>query len=196
MPNANIARGLIPFKSAFNAYETGGMNVYSVPATDGNNYFIGDPMVPTGASDAFGVPVVTRATAGSANNTVGPIVAIAQDPNGLFTITRDLPTYRQASVANYVLIADDPTWMFVIQEDGAMTVATVGMKNANLVAGTGSTVTGYSGWQLQSSSIAVGATLQLRVMRLLPQADNATGTNAKWLVKINTHSLGPAIAGV
>lgn len=188
MANVNIARGLQPYKAFANGYVTGGMNVYCVPATDANNYFVGDPMIATGAADAFGVPVVARATAGASNYSLGPMVSIVNDPNNQYVVQWTSPVYRQASVLTYILVADDPSWMFEIQEDGAMTVATVGMKNANLVAGSGSTTTGFSGWQLQSSSVATTNTLQLRIVRMLQEADNAGGTNAKWLVKLNLHS--------
>ena len=191
MANNNIARGLQAYKAATNSYFTGGMNVYCVPATDSNNYFSGDPMIGTGASDAFGIPIVARATAGSSNYILGPMVSIVNDPNGQFVVTRDLPVYRQASVLEYIAVADDGGWMFEVQEDsvgGAITVATAGMKNANLVAG--STTTGYSGWQLQSSSINTTSTLQVRILRLLQEADNVAGINAKWLVRMNLWQIG------
>ena len=62
-------------------------------------------------------------------------------------------------------------------------------RNADLVAGTGSTVTSQSGWQLQSSTLQTTNTLQLRIMRMLQETDNAVGNFAKWLVRINLHSV-------
>ncbi len=83
--------------------------------------------------------------------------------------------------------------MFVIQEDsvgGAIVTATAGMKNIDLIAGSGSTVTGYSGWMADSNTIQTTNTLQLRIMQALVEEDNTPGTSyAKWLVKINLHSL-------
>ena len=62
-------------------------------------------------------------------------------------------------------------------------------RNVNLVSGSGSTVTGYSGWQLNSSTLATTNTLQMRVVRMLQEADNVAGTNAKWLCRINLNAL-------
>jgi hypothetical protein len=104
-----------------------------------------------------------------------------------------VPIYHPASTAQYILVADDPNLLFEIQEDsvgGSIAMATAGTKNADLVAGTGSTVTGFSGWQLDSSTIQTTNTLQLRLVQGLTQVDNTmASTNAKWLVKINLHSM-------
>lgn len=185
MANANIARGLIPYKYDSGAPYNGAGNVYFVPATNGNNLFIGDPVVTvTATSDGNGIPVVAIATAGASNPVLGPIVSIVPAGDPQIAVTRDQAIFRTASVGQYVLVADDPTLLFEIQEDGAMVAGAVG-RNANLVAGSGSTVTGYSGWMLSSSSLATTNTLQLRIRRFLTQVDNAIGTNGKWLVKIN-----------
>jgi hypothetical protein len=61
-------------------------------------------------------------------------------------------------------------------------------RNANLVSGAGSTITGISGWMLNSSTLNTTNTLQMKIMRLLEQADNAVGTNAKWLCRINLNA--------
>jgi len=188
MANANIARGLIPYKYDSGAPYNGAGNVYFVPATNASNLFIGDPVVTvTATSDGNGIPVVAIASAGASNPVLGPIISIVPAGDPQVAVTRDFPVYRQASIGQYVIVADDPTLLFMIQEDsvsGALAAGAVG-RNANLVAGTGSTVTGYSGWMLQSSSLATTNTLQLRIRRFLTEADNAVGTNAKWLVKIN-----------
>lgn len=193
MANANIARGLVPYRFTSGAPYNGAYNIYSVPAAYAVNLFIGDPVVPTGASDANGIPVVAIATAGSTNNTLGPIVSIVSGGNPVVPVTRDLPVYHPASTNQYVLVADDPNLLFWIQEDsvgGSIAMATAGMKNANLIAGAGSTTTGISGWMLDSSTIAVGPTLQVRLITGLQEEDNTMATtNAKWLVKINLHSL-------
>ena len=65
-----------------------------------------------------------------------------------------------------------------------------------------STVTGFSGWQLQASSVATTNTLDLKIIRPLQEADNVIGTsantnmNAKWLVKLNNSRFANQIAGV
>ena len=200
MPNLNAPRGLIPYRSSVDGYETGGMGIYYVPSTYAPAIFVGDPVVPTGASDANGIPVVALASAGATFPILGPMVSMAPGGQGAsyrYPVTRDMPVYRPASTAAYILVAHNPNEMFWIQEDslplstGFIVAATAGMKNANLIAGTGSTITGYSGWTLDSSTVAAASpTLQVRIMRALPEEDNECGANyCKWLVRINLHCL-------
>jgi hypothetical protein len=205
MPNVNAPRGLIPYRRSTDSYETGGLGLYYVPATYGPAIFVGDPVVPTGASEANGIPVVALASAGATFPLLGPMVSIAPGgSNGrVIGVTRDMTPYRAASTSQYILVAHDPAELFWIQEDslplsaGFIPLATAGMKNANLIAGVGSTVTSYSGWTLDSSTVAAAQpTYQLKIMRLLQEEDNEGGQNyAKWLVRINLHVLTQA-AGI
>lgn len=190
MANANTAYGLRPINQNGTPWSGQGMMV-NMLASYGTNVFIGDPVVATGATDAFGVPVVTVATAGAGNTVLGAFMGIMNGPAGSgVTVTRDLPVYRQASIANYGWIVDDPDQLYTVQEDsvgGAIAAATSAFANGNLVSGAGSTITGYSGWQLQSSTVSSSAntTYQLRLLGLLRGPDNVIGTNAKWVVKLN-----------
>lgn len=195
MANANTPRGLIPYRRYDGSLWNGSANIYYVPSTYATALYIGQPLVATGASDANGIPVVQTATAAGGAYTIGPMVGIVSGGTPVIGITRDLPVYHPASTSQYILVADDPNLLFWIQEDsvgGSIATATAGTKNADLVAGTGSTVTGYSGWMLDSSTINTTNTLQLRIMSALQQVDNVVGTSdsyAKWLVKINLHSV-------
>lgn len=194
MANVNSAFGLWPERKVSGQPWNGAANIYYLPSTYASNVFLGDPVVPTGAADANGIPVVTLATAGASNNILGPMIGVVNGGEPIIPVTRDLPVYRQASVSQYILVADDPEMLFKIQEDGNAG-ANAAWSNANLVAGSGSTVTGYSGWQLSSSSSATTNTLQVRMITPIRQPDNAIGTNCKWLVRIMQHSL-TALTGV
>lgn len=188
MANANIARGLIPYRQQTGAPFNGAGRIYYVPSSYGTALYVGDPVIPTGTNDANGVPGIVLASAGGGNYMIGSVIGIANGGDPTIAVTRDMPVYHPASTAQYLLIADDPATLFQIQEDGNMG-ATATMGNADLVSGTGSTYSGYSGWQLSSASLNTTSTLQLRILELLNEADNAVGTNAKWLVRINLHSL-------
>lgn len=193
MANANIARGLVPVRYASGQPFNGAARTYYVPSTYGTALFIGDPVIiVTDASDALGVPTVARASAAGGAYMIGAVVGVTNGPNGENTITRDGTIYHAASTAGYVLVADDPELLFEIQEDsvgGVMTVGAAG-RNADLISGTGSTVTGYSGFQLDSSTLQTTNSLQLRIVDAVKRADNdPTADYAKWLVKINLHSL-------
>jgi hypothetical protein len=203
--NLNAPRGLIPYRHFDGSYYNGSGNIYSIPTSIATNLFIGDPVdIVSGSNDGSGIPSVKIGVTGSP--IIGAIIGIADGGDPVTAVTRDLPIYHPASTLQYVLVADDPTLIFMIQDDAsAQAVASTlwAGKNASLITGTGSTITGYSGWQLQSSTvIAATATLDLKIMRPLPQPDNAvsgtanTNQNAKWLVKLNNHRYANQLAGV
>ena len=201
MANSNTTFGLRPINDNGTPWSGQGRMV-AFKSTDANNIFLGDPIVPTTGTDAYGVPYVTIASAGATNTILGGFIGVCNGPAGLAgnaasTLTRDLPVYRQASIANYGFVCDDPNQLYAIQEDssgGAIAASVAGFSNGNLVAGSGSTVTGFSGWQLASSTVSNTAnpTYQLRVLGLLRGPDNAIGVNAKWVVRINLPALWAA----
>lgn len=201
MANANAAFGLKPI-NANGTNWTGQGRMVCFPAAYAQNVFLGDPVVPTGASDAFGVPVVNLATAGATNTILGPLVGLTNGPAGAgptahAPLLQNYPVYRQSGVLQYGLVCDDPNQLFAIQEDsvgGAIAVANAGFTNGNLIAGAGSTVTGLSGWMLDSSSVdgAANATYQVRILGLLRGPDNVVGDYAKWVVRINLPALWAA----
>lgn len=198
MANSNAASGLRPINSNGSPY-TGNGVLCAVPASQTGNIFLGDPVVALGGTDAYGCPLVGIASAGAGDTILGSMMSISNGPasgggGAVFTVTRDLPVYRQASIANYILVSDEPNYLFEIQEDsvgGAIAAATGGFANGNLVSGAGSTVTGFSGWQLQSSSVSSSAntTYQVRLLGLVRGPDNAIGVNAKWVVRLNNPQL-------
>lgn len=196
MPNVNLPMGIKPINDNGTPWSGQGRLV-AFPAAQATNIFIGDPLVPLGGTDAFGVPLVGIASAGATFPILGGLIGIANGPAGSrATVTRDMPTYRQASLLNYGFVCDDPNQIYIVQEDGATAAASGGWKNANLVAGAGNLSTGFSGWQLSSASVATAApTLQLRMLGLVRGPDNEIGTNAKWAVRINLPALW-AVAGI
>lgn len=92
-------------------------------------------------------------------------------------------------------VMDDPNQLFIIQNDGTSAAANYG-KNADVVVGTGSTTTGVSAMELDTSSIANTAALNLKIVGLWDVPGNAVGANAVVVVKINEHLYGSAgVAG-
>lgn len=194
MANANNPRGLIPYRRTTGEPYNGAANIYYVPSSVGSAIYVGDPVTYlTNAGDTnTGIPAVTLATAGGSNNILGAMVGIVNGGDPVNAITRDLPIYHPASTAQFILVADDPDLLFLVQEDsvGGALPAGAGNRNANLVAGAGSTFTGYSGWMLDSSTLQTTNTLQMRIVRALQETDNAVGSNyAKWLCRINLNAL-------
>lgn len=183
MANSNAPRGLVPVRHRSGAPYNGAANLYFVPASDGTALFVGDPVIIGGSADADGIPTAIRATAAGGAYISGVVVGFVPDPTNL-----ELKN-RTASTARYVYVCDDPDVIFEIQEDavgGALAATNVG-QNIDLVSGTGSTVTGYSGFQADSSTAATTNTLQLRIVRFAQRPDNEISANAKVEVAINLH---------
>ncbi len=90
-----------------------------------------------------------------------------------------------------VLVADHPDQELVGQASATEIAAQTDLGlNYSLVAGTPNTTYRRSGMEVDSTTGAVTATLELKVLRLLPRSDNALGANAKVICKINNHQLG------
>ena len=129
------------------------------------------------ANIATGLRPVRYASGAPYNGSASTYFAPASDGTALF-------------IGDPVIIAGsaDATTGFEIQEDavgGALAVTGIGL-NADLIAASGSTVTKRSGFQLDTSTAATTATLQLRIERFVNRADNDIGAaNAKVLVRIN-----------
>lgn len=193
MSNNFAPFGLQPINDNGSPWSGQGRLVY-FPSSQAGNIFRGDPVVPLGGTDAFGVPAVGIASAGATDTVLGAFIGPSNGPAGSgYTMTQGTPIYRLASFANYGFVCDDPNQLYTIQEDsvgGAIAAAVGGMANGNLVQGNGSTVTGFSGWMLQSSSVASGnPTYQLRVLELTRGPDNAIGAYARWTVRLNLPAL-------
>ena len=92
-------------------------------------------------------------------------------------------------------VLDDPAQLFLIQADEDVVQADIG-KNADIIGTGGSTVYGVSTMELDSSTVANTAALNVKIVGLFNSPDNAFGTNAVVVVKINEHMYGSAgVAG-
>jgi hypothetical protein len=181
MANTNAPTGLRPVRYASGAPYSGSANLYCVPASDGTALFKGDPVIIAGSADADGVPTITKATAAGGNRWTGVVVGFRPSP----TIIAN--GHRLASTLEYALVADDPNLIYEVQEDavgGALAAVDVGL-NADFIFGTGDSYTHFSAAQLDTSTKATTATLQMRIVGFVPRADNAISANAKVLVRNN-----------
>jgi len=191
MANVNKVNGFKPFRYMNGAPYNGAFTKYVVPSGDGTALFVGDLVKADGTGDlATGLRTVIRATAAGA--VIGAVVGFEPDPTALNT-----PQYRVASTRRIVYVADDPNLLFVAQEDGDTTpiaVASIGL-NASLISTSGgSTVSGNSGMQIDSSSVSATETIELKLMSAVQSPDNELVTSGqaytRWVVKINNHQLG------
>lgn len=98
--------------------------------------------------------------------------------------------YKPASTEAVVFVADHPDTIFEMQCSAACTYTDVG-KVANMTGSGGSTVTGLSSVELDSSSLATGnATYQLRVVGIStdPLNNDVASNYVNALVQINNHT--------
>lgn len=196
MANSAAPFGLRPVRRLDGAAWTGQARHYVIPSDDTNNYFIGDPVDLTGNSNTTEITVIgggtfapgtlseiALATLADTNQTIGPIVGFAPT-------SRDSAVYGPASTVRVALVADDPNLVFEIQDDGAtaLTADSVGL-NAIMQSGTGSTITGRSGYVLDTNGDApeANASNMLLILQLSKRMGNEIAAFAIWDVILGVH---------
>lgn len=98
-----------------------------------------------------------------------------------------------ASAGQLVQVYDDPYIVFGVQCDsGTAAAATDIFYCTDHVATTGSSSTGQSANELDSSELAAGAALQFRVIGLVDEPGNSWGEHAKVEVIFNEHLFNAA----
>jgi hypothetical protein len=192
MANQDAAFGLRPVRYLNGAAYDGKHNYYLVPAADLTALFVGDAVKSggtTGAAgvvvsgvDVWGMPTAIQAAAG--DTILGVVVGFLPDPTALGT------RHRVASTNRVAMVVDAPDVIFEVQEDGeGATLALVDIgENADLIVASGSTVTGNSAMEVDSST-HTAATAQVRLLRFVPRADNEPASQwSKVEVVINEHA--------
>lgn len=196
MANTSRVNGFRPVKHITGAPYNGQFNTYAVLAADATALFVGDLVKITGTADANGIASIAQAAAGNA--VIGAVVGFVPD----YADLNRPGQYRTASTLRYVMVADGPDIIFEAEADNggaALAITDVG-RSADILVGAGSTVTGQSGMQLDSSTAATNtSTFPLKIMGFAQRVDNEVGNSfSKVLVKINAHQFtsGPGIAGI
>lgn len=189
MANSDRPAGFKPVKHLLGGSWNGKANVYYIPSSDSTAMFIGDAVKSAGSASSDGkYPTVAQAAAGDAIR--GVIIGFGEDPHIMIKPDNPYRTHRPASTAMYCLVVDDPFVIFEIQEDSdSNTIAAtmVGL-STDIVVGSGSTTTGKSGMELDSSDTGTAAG-QCKLLRIVDREDNALGTNCKWEVLIVEHEM-------
>lgn len=187
MANTDAPFGLRPIKHLNGNPWNGQVQKYLVEDSYATAMFIGDPVILTGAAgsddDSGNYAPVNVATAGDTNRLLGAVVGFEPNPDNLSRI------YLPASTGGYVYVCNDPDVIFAVQDNAgaALTSASVGA-NAVLVAGTGSTFTGLSGWELNATTTpAANASYQVMITAVHNVVGNTVGENAIWEVLLSNH---------
>ena len=205
---ANIAapKGFIPVRHTNGSPWNGVATPYLIPAADATAVFIGDPVKHAGSSGAAGLYVSGMNCEGMATASrdesgttgqgfVGVVVGFLPDPTNLAL------KHRSASTNRIALVCTDPTTIYEVQEDGVTTpiaAASVGL-NCAITTTAGSTTTGVSAMVLTSVSVAVTATLPVKIIGLVQRPDVTLSTGvtdkAKFEVFFNTGWYNPNSVG-
>lgn len=205
MANADTPFGLRPIKHRNGATYNGAINPYYIPSTYATALFIGDAVIKTGTSNTAGVtlpsagefaigtlPEINAAAAGDGNRITGVIVGFSPDPAGLDR------KHNPASTERIAYVCDDPDVIFEIQADGAVPAASVGLNAVLIATHSGSTTTGLSGMELDTTSDvpAADASNQLLILRQVNRPDNEPNLiHNKIEVLINQHTENQGTVG-
>lgn len=191
MANVDRPNGLRPVGTLGAANWNGKVGMYVVESANDTAIFVGDLVKLNGTAgaagetsfglDVEGMPEIIQSAAG--DKSVGVVVGFLPNQDNLMQKHCPIDTRRVA------LVADDPNTVFEIQEVSggtALTAAEVGL-NANVIVGSGNTVSGLSGMELDNTQEATTAGFNCQILGLAKYPDNAIGEHAKWLVLINDH---------
>jgi len=185
MSNLDRPAGLKPIKNLGGSPWNGKANIYYLKSDYDTAVFKGDIVKLAGSADATGkFPSIEKSAAGDVTN-VGVVIGFGKHQSLMMDPDSPNMKYRLASTEMYALVVDDPFVIFEVQEDGAIDVDAIGLA-ANFIDAGGSTTTGLSGIELQSSDI--GATGNLRILRVVDRPDNELGTNCKLEVLLVEHA--------
>ena len=206
MANQDTPFGLRPIRHRNGAPYNGAANPYYIASSYGTALFIGDPVIKVaGGSNSAAVsaagmgdfpigtlPSIEKATAGDTNRITGVIVGFAPLPDNL------TQQYNPASTERVALVCDDPDVIFEIQADGAVPAASMGLNAVLIYTHSGSTVSGLSGVELDTTSDApdADASNQLLILRGANIPDNdVTLTHCKVEVLVNQHTQNQGTVG-
>ena len=196
MANVNAPFGLRPVRYRNGSPWNGQVTPYYVRSDNASAMYIGDPVDIIGESnqsELYGfqpgaLSAIDLATLADGNYCVGVIVAI-------HPVTADSLVYRAASTERIVYVCDDPDVVFQIQDDGttALTYDSVGL-NAIMQTGSGSTVTGKSGYVIDTNTDPpdADASNMLFILNLSNIVGNSIAAYAVWDVLINQHRYRPS----
>ena len=177
MANIDAAFGLNPVGSI-----SGGanqkLNEYKIASNEANAIFQGDMVQPDSGN-------IQQAGTGTTN--IGVFWGCKVED-----ATTNKPTFKNNSAAGGngavadAFVYDDPHQVFEVQGDGASAQSDV-MQTADVVVGTGSTTTGVSAMELDSSDIGTGANLMIIGFSGKTGRSEIGSANAVYKVLINEH---------
>ena len=203
MANSNGAFGLRPYSKVGQNTNSTGMTEYRIASDNSNVIYTGSPVIPlsTGFIDIVGA---------AAGGTVGLLGAFngceyVSSTTGEVVFSKHWPgSGADSNFPVRAFVFDDPLQQFLVASDASLTneatARAASFANANFSSGTsGSTTTGKSSAALAVCTIATTNTLNLRIMGIFDDVDNAdfAASGIGVIVRLNNHFNSPngAIAG-
>ena len=200
MASVSRINGFRPVKTISGAPYSGKANLYFAASGNSDVIMVGDAVKLAGdARAASGAPTVARC--GATDIPVGVVVGILfsgvgnEVTNMPNVANLNTPVYRAASTDRYPLVADDPQLVYEVQYAGtsvsaATITANVG-QNGQFTTTAGSTTSGSSGMQLDSTGLATTSTLPLKIVGFPSRPDNAPGdVYFSYYVLLNSSTFG------
>lgn len=192
MANVDAPRGLVPVSMLDGSAYSASVRLFSTASGDGTAIYVGDPVKLSNTSSTVdGLEYIDVDQAATGDVIAGVVV-------GFVAETEASLVYRAASTTRLALVETGQDVLFEIQEVSggtALAAADMGL-NADFVVAAGSTVTGYSGVELNNVGEATTNTLDLQIIGKSPRPDNAIGEHCKWLVRINRSQWANQVAGI
>jgi len=188
MANRDTAFGLRPIGYLNGTPWNGKVTMYYA---SGGAIYKGSPVKHGGSGDTLGeVPSCAIASA-SSQAVVGVAIGFGNTKMLAADVTDLDRLYKAASESCYVAVVDDPNVVFEAQEDNAsasLAAANIGQGIKLASIGSGSTVTGLSSAELDSSSANAdaSATYPFKILGIVDRVDNAMGSYCKWKVMLNS----------
>lgn len=190
MPNVNAAFGLHLVED--NSQTP--LELCFIPSGDATATFVGDAVKTAGSSGSVvgGPKRKTVAQCAATDPIYGVVQGFMQHwvASGMDLGRR----HRPASTAMYVLVKPanhQDVYRIQSDDDGGTLAATDIGLNADLIVGSGGTVTGMSGMQLDTSTKATTAGLQVKILGFDDRPSNvAESAQQDVLVRINQSELG------
>lgn len=191
MSNVNTPFGFKPDKQGKGG--TVRPNQYFIAGALASNIFRNSCVIPTGTSKQIDVATATV-------RIIGVFIGCNYVDAGGNTQFRPYWGSGQTILANSLVEAsvyDDPTMVFRVQVSGTGLAAGDVGALADLVVGTGSTLTGNSGDQLDQTTISTGTTFRIEeVFNGSNSYQTGYGQYAKALVRVSKHYLSGAMTGI
>jgi len=184
MANTDAAFGAVPIGTSDGSDYHGKLREVEFLDTYATAVYLGDFVKLAGTTGTDGkTPVVEQAAAGEAM--IGAVVSFVPNFDDEGTLSSQ-SNYKPASQSRKAMVAFGSDVLYEIQEDGDTTPLTAGDsgRNVDIVVAAGSTITGISGVEIDSDTVA-DADGQLRLHHLARKEDNELGEFAIWVVSIN-----------